>query len=242
MMLKRIIKYILHLVLIGFVAFLYGFSNTRNSEKIINKIDVQFESDGPYFLTQSMVNKLLIQNNERLQKQAKSVIDLYKLEQKVLGNPYIEKVSLFISIDGTLNSLIKQRQPIARILTGNSSYYIDSQALKVPVSQNYSARVPLITKVDNQSDLRKLMVLLKKISNDDFLNKEIIGIHLQANNEYKMTVRSGNYRVEFGKLNQIDNKIKKLKAFYSKVFLDSTIHNYKTINVKYRNQVVGVKE
>jgi cell division protein FtsQ len=57
-----------------------------------------------------------------------------------------------------------------------------------------------------------------------------------------MTVRSGNYRVEFGKLNQIDNKIKKLKAFYSKVFLDSTIHNYKTINVKYRNQVVGVKE
>ena len=76
--------------------------------------------------------------------------------------------------DGTLNSLIKQRQPIARILTGNSSYYIDSQALKVPVSQNYSARVPLITKVDNQSDLRKLMVLLKKISNDDFLNKEII--------------------------------------------------------------------
>ena len=241
-MLKRIIKYILHLVLIGFVAFLYGFSNTRNSEKIITKIDVQFESDGPYFLTQSMVNKLLIQNNERLQKQAKSVIDLYKLEQKVLGNPYIEKVSLFISIDGTLNSLIKQRQPIARILTGNSSYYIDSQALKVPVSQNYSARVPLITKVDNQSDLRKLMVLLKKISNDDFLNKEIIGIHLQANNEYIMTVRSGNYRVEFGKLNQIDNKIKKLKAFYSKVFLDSTIHNYKTINVKYRNQVVGVKE
>jgi cell division protein FtsQ len=189
-----------------------------------------------------MVNKLLIQNNERLQKQAKSVIDLYKLEQKVLGNPYIEKVSLFISIDGTLNSLIKQRQPIARILTGNSSYYIDSQALKVPVSQNYSARVPLITKVDNQSDLRKLMVLLKKISNDDFLNKEIIGIHLQANNEYIMTVRSGNYRVEFGKLDQIDNKIKKLKAFYSKVFLDSTIHNYKTINVKYRNQVVGVKE
>lgn len=86
------------------------------------------------------------------------------------------------------------------------------------------------------------MVLLKKISNDDFLNKEITGIHLQANNEYIMTVRSGNYRVEFGKLDQIDNKIKKLKAFYSKVFLDSTIHNYKTINVKYRNQVVGVKE
>jgi cell division protein FtsQ len=55
------------------------------------------------------------------------------------------------------------------------------------------------------------------------------------------TVRSGNYRINFGDLNEIDSKIKKLKAFYSKVFLDSTIHKYKTINIKYHNQVVGEK-
>jgi len=42
-------------------------------------------------------------------------------------------------------------------------------------------------------------------------------------------------------LTEIDSKIKKLKAFYSKVFLDSTIHKYKTINIKYHNQVVGEK-
>ena len=159
-MLKRIIKYILHLVLIGFVAFLYGFSNTRNSEKIINKIDVQFESDGPYFLTQSMVNKLLIQNDERLQKQAKSVIDLYKLEELVLENPYVEKASLFFTIDGTLGSFIKQRQPIARILTSNLSYYIDSEGVKVPVSENYSARVPLVSGLNDDSNLLELLVLL----------------------------------------------------------------------------------
>ena len=240
-MLKRIIKYILHLVLIGFVAFLYGFSNTRNSEKIINKIDVQFESDGPYFLTQSMVNKLLIQNDERLQKQAKSVIDLYKLEQKVLGNPYIEKVSLFISIDGTLNSLIKQRQPIARILTSNLSYYIDSEGVKVPVSENYSARVPLVSGLNDDSNLLELLVLLNKIDEDNFLKKEVTSIHRKDNKEYLMTVRSGDYRIDFGNLIEIDKKIKKLKAFYGKAFLDSTIQKYKTINIKYHNQVVGVK-
>ena len=85
------------------------------------------------------------------------------------------------------------------------------------------------------------MVLLNKIVGDDFLNKEIIGIHLQATKEYMMTVRSGDYTIEFGKLTEIDSKIKKLKAFYSKVFLDSTIHKYKTINIKYHNQVVGIK-
>jgi len=56
-----------------------------------------------------------------------------------------------------------------------------------------------------------------------------------------MTVRSGDYRIDFGNLIEIDKKIKKLKAFYGKAFLDSTIQKYKTINIKYHNQVVGVK-
>tara|TARA_B110000503_G_scaffold72919_1_gene112746 strand:- start:932 stop:1657 length:726 start_codon:yes stop_codon:yes gene_type:complete len=241
MRLKRIMKYVFLLILLSFMGFLYGFSNHRNTQKIIQKTAVEFHSNESYFLTQTMVNKLLIQNNERLQKQAKSVIDLYKLEEQVLENPYIEKASLFMTIDGTLNSFIKQRQPIARIFTGNSSYYIDSQAVKVPISENYSARVPLITGVDDEKEVSELMVLLNKIVGDDFLNKEIIGIHLQATKEYMMTVRSGDYTIEFGTLTEIDSKIKKLKAFYSKVFLDSTIHKYKTINIKYHNQVVGIK-
>ena len=241
MKLKRIVKYLFVPIFIGVLVFLFIFSNQRNTQKTINKIDIQFESEESYFLTHEIVNKLLIQNNERVQKQAKSVIDLYKLEEQVLENPYIEKASLFMTIDGTLNSFIKQRQPIARIFTGNSSYYIDSQAVKVPISENYSARVPLITGVDDENEISELMVLLNKIVGDDFLNKEIVGIHLQTTKEYMMTVRSGDYTIEFGKLTAIDSKIKKLKAFYSKVFLDSTIHKYKTINIKYHNQVVGIK-
>ena len=184
MRLKRIMKYVFLLILLSFMGFLYGFSNHRNTQKIIQKTAVEFHSNESYFLTQTMVNKLLIQNNERVQKQAKSVIDLYKLEEQVLENPYIEKASLFMTIDGTLNSFIKQRQPIARIFTGNSSYYIDSQAVKVPISENYSARVPLITGVDDEKEVSELIVLLNKIVGDDFLNKEIIGIHLQATKEY----------------------------------------------------------
>ena len=241
MKLKRIVKYLFVPIFIGVLVFLFIFSNQRNTQKTINKIDIQFESEESYFLTHEIVNKLLIQNNERVQKQAKSVIDLYKLEEQVLENPYIEKASLFMTIDGTLNSFIKQRQPIARIFTGNSSYYIDSQAVKVPISENYSARVPVISGISNEKEVSSLIVLLNRIVDDNFLSKEIIGIELRAQNEYMFTVRSGNYRINFGDLNEIDSKIKKLKAFYSKVFLDSTIHKYKTINIKYHNQVVGVK-
>ena len=241
MKLKKILKYIFLPILLGGIGFLYGFSNQRNSQQIITKSVVKFQSNEPYFLTEEIVNKLLIQNNATVKKQAKSVIDLYKLEEQVLESSYVEKVSLFITVDGNLNTVIKQREPIARILNGNSSYYIDSQAVKVPISENYSARVPVISGISNEKEVSSLIVLLNRIVDDNFLSKEIIGIELRAQNEYMFTVRSGNYRINFGDLNEIDSKIKKLKAFYSKVFLDSTIHKYKTINIKYHNQVVGEK-
>ena len=241
MKLKKILKYIFFPILLVGIGFLYGFSNQRNSQQIITKSVVKFQSKEPYFLSEQIVNKLLIQNNATVKKQAKSVIDLYKLEEQVLESSYVEKVSLFITVDGNLNTVIKQREPIARILNGNSSYYIDSQAVKVPISENYSARVPVISGISNEKEVSSLIVLLNRIVDDNFLSKEIIGIELRAQNEYMFTVRSGNYRINFGDLNEIDSKIKKLKAFYSKVFLDSTIHKYKTINIKYHNQVVGEK-
>jgi cell division protein FtsQ len=241
MKLKRIVKYLFVPIFIGVLVFLFIFSNQRNTQKTINKIDIQFESEESYFLTHEIVNKLLIQNNERVQKQAKSVIDLYKLEELVLENPYVEKASLFFTIDGTLGSFIKQRQPIARILTSNLSYYVDSEGVKVPVSENYSARVPLVSGLNDDSNLLELLVLLNKIDEDNFLKKEVTSIHRKDNKEYLMTVRSGDYRIDFGNLIEIDKKIKKLKAFYGKAFLDSTIQKYKTINIKYHNQVVGVK-
>jgi cell division protein FtsQ len=241
MKLKKILKYIFFPILLVGIGFLYGFSNQRNSQQIITKSVVKFQSKEPYFLSEQIVNKLLIQNNATVKKQAKSVIDLYKLEEQVLENPYVEKVSLFITIDGKLNTFIKQREPIARILSGNSSYYVDSQGVKVPISENFSARVPVISGISNENEVSKLMVLLNKLVNDDFLSKEIIGIEFKDQNEYIFTVRSGNYRINFGDLTDIEKKTKKLKAFYSKVFLDSTIHKYKTINIKYHNQVVGEK-
>lgn len=241
MKLKKILKYIFFPILLVGIGFLYGFSNQRNSQQIITKSVVKFHSKEPYFLSEQIVNKLLIQNNATVKKQAKSVIDLYKLEEQLLENPYVEKVSLFITIDGKLNTFIKQREPIARILSENSSYYVDSQGIKVPISENFSARVPVISGISNENEVSKLMVLLNKLVNDDFLSKEIIGIEFKNQNEYIFTVRSGNYRINFGDLTDIEKKTKKLKAFYSKVFLDSTIHKYKTINIKYHNQVVGEK-
>ena len=238
---KKAITYLISLILIVSLALLYSFSAVKNSNKKIKKIEIEFSEGNNDFLTQKMVNKLLIQSGQELQNQPKSVIDLQELEKSVLFNPYIETATVFYTIDGVLKTEVKQRTPIARINTANSSYYIDKYGVKIPLSDNYSARVLLITGNINEENLQEFTPFVKVILADDFLKKEIIGIHKTQKNEFVLSVRSGQYKIEFGSLEKTKIKFKKLKAFYNKAFVDKTINQYKTINLKYHNQVVCAK-
>ena len=209
--------------------------------KTVKKVVVEFSAGDNNFLTHSIVNKLLIQNDSSVKNQAKSVIDLYKLEKTVSKNSYVENAAVFLTIDGTLKSIVKQRVPIARITDVNGSYYIDKQGVKIPLSTSYSPRVMLVSGVETDKDIDEILPLISYILEDNFLHKEVVGIKKFADAEYQFSVRSGNYKIDFGKLIEIDLKFKKLKAFYNKTFKDQTIQNYKMINVKYHNQVVCTK-
>jgi cell division protein FtsQ len=238
---KRVLKYLLFAVLIGFLSFLYSFTAVRNSQKKVAKIEVKFQAGNNNFLTHFMVNKLLIQNDTIVTNQAKSVIDLYNLENNVLKNPYVEKAAVFLTIGGVLKTNIKQRTPIARIFSNKDTYYIDKQGVKVPLSSNYSARVLLVQGVENSADIKMILPLISYILEDDFLHKEIVGIVKSDVDEYEFSVRSGNYKIDFGKLDDFEVKFNKLKAFYNTTYKNKTIQEYKTITVKYHNQVVGAK-
>ena len=48
-----------------------AFAHFRNSKRLVGKIEVNFESHGARFLSDSLVNKLLIQNKGELPWMAK---------------------------------------------------------------------------------------------------------------------------------------------------------------------------
>ena len=79
------------------LGFLFNFSSERNQQKKVSEIVIEFEDGDNNFLTYSMVNKLLIQNNKTVENQAKSMLDLYSLERSVSKNPYIEIISTYLS-------------------------------------------------------------------------------------------------------------------------------------------------
>ena len=238
---KKYLIYIKSVVFIAVIAFLFGFAAHRNEVKKITAVDVNFTNGDNLFITYEMVNKLLIQNYGELKSQPKENIILRRLEQTLQSNEMIEDADVFLTVDGKIGAVIKQKTPIARVIDEGVAYYIDSKGGKMPLSSNYSARVPLLTglKATNSDNVYALANLIFK---DAFLLQQVIGIEVNTKNEFILRTRIGNQKIEVGSLANIDAKIKKLKAFYQKVLKDKTLDNYQTINLIYNDQVVCTKK
>ena len=202
---------------------------------------VEFSNGANLFLSHEMVNKLLIQNNGAMKNKPKSLINLHSLENVVFQNPLVEKVKVFMTIDGEVKTVIKQRTPIARVNTGSEVYYIDKQGVKMPLSKNYSARVLLVSGAVLDSDIASVYSLVKKINDNAFLSKLIVGIHKNSADDFVLQTRKYDQHIQIGKIEYLNVKFKKLEAFYNEVIQSKELEKYKTINLKFNNQVVCTK-
>lgn len=205
-------------------------------------IVVEFEGENNFYMTHEMVNKLLIQNSYSVKNQAKSVIDLHLLEANVLGHSMVENAEVFLTIDGLLKTKITQRTPIARVVFGGNSYYIDKQAKLMPMSSNHSARVLLVSGDVEEGDIKEIFVLVTEILSDDFFEKQIIGMQKMKNSEFVLRTRMGDFQIEIGKIENLNQKFGNLKWFLKKAIADKTTDNYTSINLKCKNQVVCTKK
>jgi cell division protein FtsQ len=231
-------NYIAGILLMSLVVFLYGFSNLKNSTQKVTDISIEFELGDNLFMDRQMVNKLLIQNGGTVKNLTKSVIDLHNLEANIQSHPMVESASVYLTIDGFLKAKIKQRTPIARVVMNNESYYIDRQAKSMPLSENFSARVMLISGVIKEENNDEIHQLVTAILNDEFLKEQIISIEKKPKNEYVLDTRVGDQKIILGKIENLNQKIKNLDSFYIKTMADSTIYKYDSINLKYNKQVV----
>jgi cell division protein FtsQ len=227
--------------MIGVVIFLFSFTSNRNENRKLTKSVVVFVGDNALFVKRETVNKLLIENKENASSIGKDKLDLNKLERRLDSNEMIEKSDVFVSIDGVLKAVVKQKTPVARVLDGNGSFYIDYEGGVMPLSTNFTARVPLVSGMINRKNSEKYAQVFRVIYDDDFLKKNIIAVQIMPNGRLKMLNRNYNYEIDFGNVTDMEQKFKDYKAFFQKAVLDSSLYKYKKIDLRFTKQVVCTK-
>ncbi len=229
------------ILMFAFMGFLYSFTSMRNDRRKLVKSEVIFANNSSPFIKQESVNKLLIENKTDAQSIRKDKLDLNQLERYINSNPMIEKSEVFVSIDGVLKAVVKQKTPIARVFNDENSFYIDYQGNVMPLSDEFTARVPIISGDINNISKGDFNKLLRFISLDDFLKKNIIGMQISTVGSIKMQSRNFNYEILFGKPINIERKFQNYKAFFQKAIVDSTLNRYQKINLTFTQQVVCTK-
>ncbi|MDO4228883.1 MAG: cell division protein FtsQ/DivIB [Capnocytophaga sp.] len=233
--LRKILKLIVIVLLpIG----LQTFAASRSKKRAVKDVYVDHQSADMY-ITDDAVRRMVL-NNSRFSTQI-GLLELDEIEKLLDNHAMVEKSEVFCTIDGVLNVSVKQRQPIARIYENGKFFYMDSQGKQMPLSDSFSARVPLIMGNITQKNWEKTYELIQFIEKDEFLSKNVTSIKVKADDEYEFRMRVANFVVIWGDMENIEQKKANLKAFYKQMEKSKTLNVYKIVNLKYSNQVVCTK-
>lgn len=178
--------------------------------------------------------------------------DLKSMEEKLVKNSWISEAELFFDNRQVLQVKIKERQPIARLFTGTgNSFYIDSNLIKLPLSEKRSARVPVFTGFPSENkkwtkEDRRLLGNIKTLSNyiltNSFWMAQVAQVDITANRNFEIIPTIGNHIIEFGDATDYDKKFRRLLLFYQQVISKIGFSAYERIKVQYAGQVVGVRQ
>lgn len=233
-------NYIKFMALLAIITVLYAFSNERSEQKKLGGIFIEFVGEQNLYITQGAVNKLLIQKFGSLENVPKEKLALNTIEKTIEANKMVKTAEVFLTVNGQLASKIVQRRPIGRI-KGDSTFYLDDDGKSMPLSSSHSARVPIITGKITGKSLEDAYTILDYINGDDFLRKNVIGIHVKAEGRYQLRFRTEKFTVNLGGVENMQEKFDKFKAFYVKADKDDTLDDYDIVSLEFNNQVVCSK-
>ncbi len=234
---RRSFKYIQLVLLFIGVVLLYSFSANRNEKRIRSGLDIKIEHQQDLFVTDDMLRTEILKG-----KKDEDILDslsVRELERSLSTYGLIENAEVYETIDKNIGIEVKQREPLARVL-GKTSYYIDRNGKKMPLSPAYTARVPLIAPMDSLG-IAQLYPLLKYLNEDEFMKQQVVGIERGKSGDYGLRLRRYDFNINIGAISDIEKKMNNFKSFYKKAKKDSLLGRYRLVNLKYTNQVICTK-
>ena len=175
-------------------------------------------------------------------------VKLKELETKVNDYPFVEKSQVNRTIDGYIEIKVEQVKPMARIIRDNMpDQYVTSNGEIIPFSEKYTARVLLITgefytflTEENLTNPEGLQFLnfLKHINQNAFYQAQITQLDIDVNGQISISPLVGNETLLFGHWSNYELKLKKLKTYYKKIAPAKGWNEYKTVNLKFDDQII----
>lgn len=249
---KRLLIGCAWVISLGGLVVLMSFIETKKAGVKCTSVNVSIPG-GQYFIDKQEVDHIIEVTSHSLVGRPIENINIQELEDKLKANPFIEFAKVYVEMDGVLRVEVSQRQPILRVMNRyDMDFYVDQHGLKIPLSANFTARVLVANGFIDELFTNRVDSLHTRLAKDlfktaDYIRKDslwdaqIAQMYVNTDREIELIPRVGNQRILIGNADSLNVKLNNLQAFYKQVLPKVGWDTYKVINVKYTNQVIGIK-
>jgi len=251
---KNILLIALWVVIGSGTAVLLVAAMRKKEEKRCTGIEINISGVSNNFFVdkKDILNAITISEKENPVGKAIGSFNLKKMETWLERNIWIKTAELFFDNNEILQVNVHEREPVARVFTTTgATFYIDDELAMLPLSEKFSARLPVFTnfpsdkKILSKADSSLLMdikTISLAIQKDSFRMAMIEQVDITAERIFEMIPKIGNQLIVFGDATNVEEKFNKLQLFYKEVMVKAGWANYSVINVQYKNQVVAKRK
>jgi cell division protein FtsQ len=266
--LKKILVICTWVLLVGGLLAALGFVNKEQARMRCKapEITISRDSSENNFVEREDIIKLLNDRGDSIDGQPMSSVNVSELENVLNSHVAISKAEVYMSVDGEVSIEVSQRKPVIRVFNwNNESYYIDEEGKLMPLSEKFTARVPIASGYITEPYARRYMYTIQDIENDSlartnsvlddlyklamFINKDefwkaqVGQIYVNKDGELEIIPLVGDHRIVLGDATELEGKFKKLRVFYEEGLNTTGWWNkYSVINLKFKDQVVCTKK
>lgn len=238
------------LCLVGAIGFSVYYVYMKWAAVRCQAVVININPSSPRFMDEEEIAGMIEESGEPIIGHRLAAININKLEARLSSFTTLNNVEIFrkvdakgISFTGKLIISVDQRTPVIRMKNSTDDYYFDSEGVKIPTSPKYVERILIATGTIPDDLVKKMLLKMADfINKDDFWRAQIEQVFIQENGELLLVPQVGGYLIEFGTPEEYELKLRNLKAVYQQGFKNMGWNRYKTISVKYRNQVVCTKK
>ena len=247
-------RIVLWLFMVAILIVVMRLASKHGSNETMTGINIEIDEMENAFIDRDEI-KILIQQfiGDSINGFPRDGISYSSLEKELNENPFIASVDAYPDMNGLLHINIVQRRPVFRVINKEGvSYYIDNHGDVMPLSSKFTSRVIVATgNIEDENwysggepnqlmnDLTSLAMFFES---QPFYKAITEQVYVNERNEFEIVPKFGNHSVLLGDLENLDEKMKKLRLFYAKTVKNTDWNQYSQLNLKFNDQVVCTKK
>lgn len=227
--------------------------NYSGKNRLITKVNISVKPDtGVYFTNANGIMDVISKYQGNPTGKSAGSVNLTAMEAMLKKLPYIQSAQVFLNLNGELKIAVQQRIPVARVTNlAGETYFIDSTGMKIPFNAEFSPDVipaggNITEKLADSikahtAVLSNIRALCTFISKNPLWNAQFEQCYVDNYGDLILVPRVGRHSIVIGNAENLEEKFSNLRIFYEQGLRNTGWDKYRQISLKYRNQVVGVK-